>query len=34
MKERMHSQSNPNVSVDCVVFGFDGGRFESAFGRA
>ena len=20
----MHSQSNPNVSVDCVVFGFDG----------
>jgi hypothetical protein len=24
MKERMHNQSNPNVSVDCVVFGFDG----------
>jgi len=24
MKERMESQSNPNVSVDCVVFGFDG----------
>ncbi|MFT5951922.1 MAG: 8-oxo-dGTP diphosphatase [Bacteroidia bacterium] len=24
MKDRMHSQSNPNVSLDCVVFGFDG----------
>lgn len=24
MIEKMHSQSNPNVSVDCVVFGFDG----------
>jgi 8-oxo-dGTP diphosphatase len=24
MVDKFHNQSNPNVSVDCVVFGFDG----------
>lgn len=24
MKDKLEKQSNPNVSVDCVVFGFDG----------
>lgn len=24
MKDKLNNQSNPNVSVDCVVFGFDG----------
>ena len=28
MNENMQNQTNPNVSVDCVVFGFDGSELK------
>jgi 8-oxo-dGTP diphosphatase len=28
MKEKLQIQTNPNVSVDCVVFGFDGAELK------